>query len=60
MRSASKTQSNSARKKPSSNTSSSQAKLIIRVIKRELDDKIDSITFKYKREVSISSINVTA
>ena len=46
--------------KPSSNASSPQAKLIIRVIKRELDDRIDSITSKYKAAASISSTNVTA
>ena len=46
--------------KPSSNTNSSQTKLIIRVIKRESDDRIDSITSKYKAAASISSINATA
>ena len=46
--------------KPSSNASSSQAKLIIRVIKRESDDRIDSITSKYKAAASILSINATA
>ena len=39
--------------KPSSNTNSSQTKLIIRVIKRESDDRIDSITSKYKAAASI-------
>jgi hypothetical protein len=46
--------------KPSSNVSLSQAKLIIRVVKRESDNRIDSITSKYKAAASISSTNVTA
>ena len=46
--------------KPSSNASSPQAKLIIRVVKRESDDRIDLITSKYKAAASISLINATA
>ena len=46
--------------KPSSNASSLQAKLTIRVVKRESDDRIDSITSKYKVAASISLTNATA